>query len=249
MKILGDSGDISNLFQFDWFDWCKYRDSSQCQEIKLGRVLGPARNHSNEMAQWILINTMNIIPRRTCRSLIEEETRSTILKREMDNIMAKVRQRYGDKLKVSKEARASATVKTVIDDDDDDYNTFILYEDDVEEPRVMPEQDADGPKDSHVKPIIIDDVNERYINAEVRLSKGGDLIFRKVVSTVLDKDGKRIGTPHKNPFLNTMLYEVELEDGTTRAYGANVIAETMWNTVNNEGNHKKYFGIYSQCPI
>ena len=53
MKILGDSGDISNLCQFDWFDWCKYRDSSQFprQEMRLGRVLGPAQNLSNEMAQ------------------------------------------------------------------------------------------------------------------------------------------------------------------------------------------------------
>ena len=40
------------------------------------------------------------------------------------------------------------------------------------------------------------------------------------------------------PFLNTLLYEIQLEDGTSKAYGANVIAENMWNTVNNEGYHE-----------
>ena len=35
-----------------------------------------------------------------------------------------------------------------------------------------------------------------------------------------------------------MLYEVELEDGTTKTYGTNVTAENMWNTVNNEAYYE-----------
>ena len=93
-------------------------------------------------------------------------------------------------------------------------------------------------KDANGKPIIVDDVVERFINAEVRVPEGEELIFGKVVGLVYDKDGKRIGNPHDNPFLNTVLYEVQLEDGTSKAYGANVIAENIWNTVYNEGYHK-----------
>ena len=187
MKILGDSGYISNLCQFDWFDRCKYRDSSQVQSqvMKLGRVLGPTKKHSNEIAQWIITDTINIIPRQTCRPLTEEEKRNHILKRQMDNFMTKVCQRYGDKLKVSKEARVSPTVETVAEDENDDYDDFIPYEDDDEWPRVMPEQDAEGPKDAHGKSIIIDDVIERYVNAEVRLSDGDNLIFGKERGLVL----------------------------------------------------------------
>ena len=113
--ILGDSGDISNLCQYEWFEWCKYRDSSDFprQEMKLGRVLGPAKNHSNQMSQWILKDTMQIVPRRTSRSLTDEEERDPLLQREMENFMEKVRWRYGDRLKISKEAKASAKIETV----------------------------------------------------------------------------------------------------------------------------------------
>ena len=40
-------------------------------------------------------------------------------------------------------------------------------------------------------------------------------------------------------FLNTVPYDVELEIGTTRAYGANVDAENTWNTANNEEGYRE----------
>ena len=61
-KITGYPGDISNLCQLGWFDWCYYRDANPFpkQEEKLGRSLGPAANYSNEMSHWILNDTMKI---------------------------------------------------------------------------------------------------------------------------------------------------------------------------------------------
>ena len=112
-------------------------------------------------------------------------------------------------------------------EDDDNYPDLVPYEDKEKEPRIMPEQDLEGPKGANGKPIIINDVVERFINAEVRVPEGEQLLLGKVVGLVYDKDGKRIGNPHDNPFLNTVLYDVQLEDGTSRAYGANVIAENM----------------------
>ena len=53
----GDEGDISNLCQYAWYEWCYFRDQTAAfpnnKEV-LGRVLGPARGAGNEMAQWIL---------------------------------------------------------------------------------------------------------------------------------------------------------------------------------------------------
>ena len=47
-----------------------------------------------------------------------------------------------------------------------------------------------------------------------------------------------IGTPHNNPYINTVLYEIKFDNGTLQAYGANIIAENMWRTANNEGYHE-----------
>ena len=50
----GDEGDISNLCQYAWYEWCYFRDKTAAfpnnKEV-LGRVLGLARGGGNEMAQ------------------------------------------------------------------------------------------------------------------------------------------------------------------------------------------------------
>ena len=38
--------------------------------------------------------------------------------------------------------------------------------------------------------------------------------------------------------MNTVLYEIKFKDGSSQAYGANIITENMWRTVNNEGYHE-----------
>ena len=46
---------------------------------------------------------------------------------------------------------------------------------------------------------------------EVRLPQGECELYGKVVSLCLDKDGKMIGDPNSNPFMNTVLYEVRFD--------------------------------------
>ena len=66
----GDEGDISNLCQYGWYEWCYFRDHTAAfpnnKEV-LGRVLGPARGVGNEMAQWILKANGRVVPRRSLR--------------------------------------------------------------------------------------------------------------------------------------------------------------------------------------
>ena len=41
--------------------------------------------------------------------------------------------------------------------------------------------------------------------------------------------------PDSNPYMNTVLYEIKFDDGTSKAYGSNIIADNMWRSMNNEG--------------
>jgi hypothetical protein len=84
--LTGEEGDISNLCQYEWYDWCYFRDQKQKfpfnREV-LGRVLGPAKGEGNEMAQWILKANGKVIPRRSLRPLKGDEIHSvTEIKRE-----------------------------------------------------------------------------------------------------------------------------------------------------------------------
>ena len=59
--------DISNICQFDWCDWCYFREESNIQfpfqKEQLGRVLGPIRNQGNEMTQASLTENGTVVPR------------------------------------------------------------------------------------------------------------------------------------------------------------------------------------------
>ena len=89
LKIVGDPGDISNLCSLGWFEWCYYSDRNEFpyQEEKLGRCLGLSANYLNEMAQWILKDTMVITPSHTTRPLTEDEYCDLNLIKERDNFM------------------------------------------------------------------------------------------------------------------------------------------------------------------
>ena len=69
---LGDTGDISNICQFKWYEWVYSTDnisSFPSSKEDMGRWLGPAKGEGNEMAQWVLVSTGKVVPRRTVRPL------------------------------------------------------------------------------------------------------------------------------------------------------------------------------------
>ena len=56
----------------------------------------------------------------------------------------------------------------------------------------------------------------------------------KVTKRVLGPDGKVAGKYDDNPYLNSIIYEVELADGRIKEYGANIIAENMLTQVDSD---------------
>ena len=67
-----EEGEISNLCQFDWYQWCYFRDQKSAFTLArevLGRVLGPGKGEGNEMAQWVLKENGIFFPRRTTQPL------------------------------------------------------------------------------------------------------------------------------------------------------------------------------------
>ena len=67
--VTGEEGDISNLCQFGWYEWCYFREKKSkwpFPKEQLGRVLGPAKGSGNEMSQWVLNINGQVVPRRSC---------------------------------------------------------------------------------------------------------------------------------------------------------------------------------------
>ena len=218
--VTGEEGDISNLCQFDWYEWCYYREHTGNfpfdREI-LGRVLGPAKGEGNEMAQWILKSNGNVVPRRTVRPLNVAEKNSPREQKKRDLFDAAIAERWGNAL------IPEATKDEV--NDDDEWEPV--------EPKFT--RDFDDPVDHAGRAIDQQPAYDKLIHSEVVLPQGQQLRMAKVSKRTVGPDGRTIGTYDENPLRSTMVYDVEFPDGEVKEYAANVIAENLLSQVDSEG--------------
>jgi hypothetical protein len=220
--ITNEEGDISNLCQYGWYDWCYYREHTAKfpfnREV-LGRVLGPAKGEGNDMAQWILKANGNVVPRRTLRPLNTAELHSITEAKKRQIYDALIERRWGTSM--------SAPPDKPKDEE------FEEYQDDYEEPRIIP--DIEDMVDSGGRLLNQQPMYDRIINAEVQLQNGNELTTGKVVRRALGPDGTTVGSYADNPILNSIVYEVEFPDGQTKEYAANTIAENMLSQIDSDG--------------
>ena len=77
---------------------------------------------------------------------------------------------------------------------------------------------------------------DEYIATEVMIPIGDSRMKGVVKRRVKDEDGLPVGKRNSNPILDNRSYEVEMSDGTTEAYTANVIADNIYAQCDDEGN-------------
>jgi len=226
--MFGHHGDISNICQFGWYDWCYFREEGKVQfpfqKEQLGRVLGPLKNKGNEMSQAILKFNGKVVPRRTIRRL-------TVAKMNSESELKK-RTAFDEAIRILHGDSMSLLVQPVVPDDTD-LSDFITDEDgEHDEPIVIPEED---PVDATGKAIFEKPFTDMLIHAEVLLPQGENMQSAKVQGRSKDLDGNTIGSFANNPLLNSIIYDVEFPDGAIKQYAANNIAENMYSQVDSDG--------------
>ena len=219
---LGAPADISNLCNYNWYEWVYYRDHGSFPENKekLGRVLGPVRNEGNEMAQSVLTFNGTVVTRQSIRRLRPSEVNSTTEQRK--------RKLFDDR--VEKKLGSSMEFPTK-----DSKSKYIPYEDDSgDAPPLIP--DDNDPVEANGKAMFEKPITDMLIHSEVHLPQGDTMRSAKVLGRSKGPDGKIIGSYDHNPLLNTLVYDVQFPDGEIREYSANVIAENMYAQVDSDGH-------------
>ena len=61
------------------------------------------------------------------------------------------------------------------------------------------------------------------------------MVTGKVTHRTVGPDGQVTGTYDSNPYLNSIIYDVEFPDGQVKEYAANIIAENMLTQVDSDG--------------
>ena len=83
--------------------------------------------------------------------------------------------------------------------------------------------------------IITDEAYDQYVGAELLVPHGDEMVRGRVIKRARGDDGNPIGIRNSNPILDTREYEVEMPDGSTAEYAANVIAENLYAQCDSEG--------------
>ena len=81
-------------------------------------------------------------------------------------------------------------------------------------------------------------LSDTLIGAEVLLPHGDEVKAARVKGRHKDENGNVIGAFNDNPLLNSLIYDVEFPDGTIREYAANVIAQNMYSSLDENGFSK-----------
>lgn len=234
----GEDGDISNLWQFGWYDWCIFREQKAkfpMESEVLGRCLGPARGTGNEMSQWVLKGNGKIVARRSVRQLNESELHSPIIKKKQDVFDAAIEEKHGKSLTTPKSEAKSA--------DEPSSEEIPEFNDEEEEegPDVtlpVPDMEDDVAIDSKGHRINLQPAYDKLINAEIILAHEDQNVRAKVKGRTIGDHGRQIGTYHRNPILNSIVYDVEMPDGTVKEYAANILAENLLAQVDEEGHNR-----------
>ena len=110
----GDEGDISNLCQYGWYEWCYFRNQTAAfpnnKEV-LGRVLGLARGAGNEMTQWILKANGRGVPRRSLRHLKVDEIHSPVEIKKREVLDELIQRKWGTPMTPSNTQKPKAFEK------------------------------------------------------------------------------------------------------------------------------------------
>lgn len=210
--MTGQPTDISNLSEFKFYEWVKYkREGVQFPfaSYQLGRCLGPAIDQGSRMCQHVLTEKGTVMPIQTLRRLTPAEVNSPFEVEKRRNFDSFIRKRFGDPLNAP-----NHKVPDVYD-----------WEKHIEEPEsTMPNSDdyADY---------------AAYIDAEVLLPQNGEhMRAARVVGFAKDSDGREKGRYDPNPVLDTRVYEVMFPDGAIEQYAANLIAENLIGQVDENGH-------------
>lgn len=228
--VMGYTPDISEFVSYEWFQLVWYWDPKDMQKQLLGRWCGVADNIGTGHTYYILTSNGKIVARSSITHLTDDNMV------ENKEIISDFNRIIKDKLGTYNKA---SQVRGETFDTSDPYNDLIKHmnvNDEnielVESEKCVPDADEDEYNES-----ISREYGDKYVGLKVLLPNGDQLREGTVLSRKRTADGERLlGKQNTNPLLDTRVYKVEFPDGSRDEYTANMIAESLYSSVDEQGN-------------
>ena len=228
-RLTGDTPDISDWIDFEFYDLVWYRFNQDDKAPKIGRWLGVANAIGSALNYWILTHNGNIISRTTVQHPTATEVQKPEVQTMIRQFHEEVHRRLGE-------------------DDIIDYNdvNVFIYDDEPGDPAQGDDGTYYGIPGIEEADDIVRGANEdeesstydQYIGVEVQLpdNKGVNRMAR-VRKRIRDENNNPEDGGSYKPWADHSTYEVEFADGTTSVLTANIIAQNMLSQVDTEGHH------------
>ena len=237
-KVMGYTPDISELVEFEWYQWVWFFDSTKPDRVQLGRWLGPAHNAGQGLAYYILNCNGEVVMRSSVSPILKDEENTAELQERQQEFSANVEERIGNHSKA-----VSNRINQKPEGDHDIYHNIFFGVDDHSDDMTIQELDQDDipvamPHHDELRHIDAPcaELNDNLIGAEVNFSTEDGPVLGRIKRRKRDQDTNLlIGTAHSNPLLDSRVYEVDFGDGTYADYSANVLIENIMNTADDNG--------------
>ena len=228
-RITGDTVDISEYLDFDFYDWCWYHENAGLGPTKLGRWLGVAHKVGGLMSYWVLTINCTVIARTTVQRVTSLEMQATHMKERTQAFDETMKVKIKDSEHIILEGGKTQPY---------DWNDHPFDEDPdfTEEFHEVISNNELKEADDNFTP----DVYNSYLNMELAIPQGDSLEPRltRVTKRLKDANGLPIGLANENPILDTRMYKVEYLDGERASLAANNIAENLFAQIDDEGNRQ-----------
>ena len=243
-RITGDTVDISEWLEFEFYDICWFWDvPNDWDNPKIGRWLGVSHRVGSAMCYWILTQTGQIVSRTTVQHVTKEEVLRDDIIRQIQKYHDDLESKIGDKQYVDNSADFDTFVNDDVPDPEEE-DPYLNPNEEEYQGYSLPEIEEIGAMDDARAAA---DVYDKYLGVEVTLPGNGDQYqMARVVKRIKGNDGNAIDPSPYNPLLDTSEYLVEFPDGNTKELTANIIAESMFSQVDDEGRHFQLFEEISE---
>ena len=233
--VHGNTPNISEYISFDWYCFVWFWDPVSFQRQRLGRWLGVAHNIGSGHVYYVLNKNGIVEARSTVSKLSCDEMESSDIQEQMRNFNFNIKEKIGD---FDESIFADDNIEEIEHEskniDFTEENISIDYESD----------DNYVEKDSPNEDLSAEIVDE-YIGAKVQFPREGKLFEGTIKSRKRTDGGNQlIGKPNTNPIKDTRVYNVEFHDGSIEEYTTNMIAEAIYNSIDDDGyNYSLLEGI------
>ena len=225
--VMNYTPDISEYVSFRWYQWSYFWNEIDKEKV-LCRWIGVAHTVGQSMCYYVLKSNGEFVARSTVIPVPNSDLTSIEIQQQMREFTDKLHAAIGD--------HSKAIIDDTITHDKTKIYEDCLYIDQGEDDIVYPwdEEWQDVPLYDETEATQKD--LDEYIGTQVSLpdSNGVEVLCR-VKGRKRDSNGTPIGSYNSNPILDSRVFDVEFPDGRTEAYSTNIIAESLYSQVDEDG--------------